>query len=241
MNELDNHTNLSDFVCPNLNDSIGFKKAFWKRHPIQVSAVQGQPLPFDPSKLYYRLLPNGERIQRKWLSYSLELNKLFCASCMAFGDMNNRVSPFVVGHTFSIKHSYKAVQEHENSSSHKNGMAAALQSCHGADIGTLISKNLSSQRSTEINNRRLVIKRIIDIILFIGRQGLAYRGKEEAAYTLNTQGNHGNFLELVKLLAEYDVILQKHVQESVEESKKKKDAQDKGKRRFSNISIQIFY
>ena len=63
--------------------------------------------------------------------------------------------------------------------------------------------------------------RIIDIILFLGRQGMSYRGhRSEGANTLDSSENHGNFLQLVLLVANYDPILQNHVQQCIEESKK---------------------
>ena len=52
----------------------------------------------------------------------------------------------------------------------------------------------------------------MDIILFLGRQGLTYRGSEEGSHSLdNCKVNHGKFLETVLLVAEYDPILKKHV------------------------------
>ena len=133
---------LSSFVSPNINDPITLKKSFWKQHPIQVTELQGKRLPFEPSKLYYRTLPNGEKIKRKWLSYSVELNKVFCASCMAFGDKDHRESLFVTGHDVLAKHIYKAIEVHENARSHQDAVTAALQSCCSGDIDTLLSSNL---------------------------------------------------------------------------------------------------
>jgi len=64
---------------------------------------------------------------------------------------------------------------------------------------------------------------LIDIVLFIGQQGIPYRGKYEAAHSLTDNSlNHGNFLELVKLVAKYDTILGQHVDKSVILSDKNK-------------------
>jgi hypothetical protein len=63
--------------------------------------------------------------------------------------------------------------------------------------------------------------------MFIGRQGLAFRGKDEAAYNLEDRTiNHGNFLELVLLIKDYDVVLNMHVKNCIELIKKCK-ARDK--------------
>jgi hypothetical protein len=48
--------------------------------------------------------------------------------------------------------------------------------------------------------------------MFIGRQGLAFRGKDEETYSLEDRTiTHGNFLELVLLIKDYDVVLNMHV------------------------------
>jgi len=48
--------------------------------------------------------------------------------------------------------------------------------------------------SKEVEHSRLVVKRLIDIILFIGRQGISFTGKDEAVYSLEDKSvNHDNF------------------------------------------------
>lgn len=118
--------NLGCFICPNESDHIGIKKAFMEKHPIQIYEGKGAKLPFDPSKLYYRLLPNGEKIHRKWLSYSIELNKVYCYCCMAFGGKDNRDSTCITGHNVTPKHIYKSVETHENSHYHELAAKAAF-------------------------------------------------------------------------------------------------------------------
>ncbi|XP_025203525.1 uncharacterized protein LOC112600503 [Melanaphis sacchari] len=120
--QLDLHNNLNydvDFIILDCKESIGTKKAFLERHPIQPLGSNGKQMPFNPSKLYYRALPNGEKILRKWISYSSILNKIFCASCMVFSDRISNDSPFVNGYTVKAKHVYKAAEEHENSKTHQ--------------------------------------------------------------------------------------------------------------------------
>ncbi|XP_025204003.1 uncharacterized protein LOC112600891 [Melanaphis sacchari] len=56
------------------------------------------------------------------------------------------------------------------------------------------------------------------------QQGLSYRGKDEAAYNLEDRSvNHGNFLELVWLIKDYDVVLNEHIQNSIHLSNKRKE------------------
>ena len=82
-------------------------------------------------------------------------------------------------------------------------MRAELRAEMGKYIGTLLNEVMQRKRLRNITTRRQVVSRIIDIILFIGRQCM-YRteahNSQEAAYTLEDGNlNHGNFLELVRL------------------------------------------
>lgn len=88
----------------------------------------------------------------------------------------------------------------------------------------VLSLYYQKKHSEHVLQRRLVLRRIINIIKFIGTQGLAFRGKHEAAFSLdNNNTNHGNFLALVLLLAKYDPVLDRHVNTSIEASKKRKE------------------
>ena len=77
-------------------------------------------------------------------------------------------------------------------------------------------------RKREVGQRRAVFQRLVRIIMFLGKQGLAFRGyRHEAAHALTDDDvNHGNFLELVKLVAESDYRLNEHIDRVVEASKK---------------------
>jgi hypothetical protein len=211
------YTDLSMFVAPTANASMTEKLAFLKNHPIQPVGTNIS-LKFDPSKLYRKVLADGEIIDRRWLSYSRETNKIFCSICMVFSQ--NKQSPFVSGVPLSIKTIYGQVVKHEEAQTHHEAMRAKLRAEMGKDIGTLLNEDMQSKRLRDITTRRQVVSRIIDIILFIGRQGLSYRGSQEAAYTLDDGNlNHGNFLELVLLVCKYDSILNSHVLKSIQLSK----------------------
>lgn len=118
---------------------------------------------------------------------------------------------------------FNHAEEHENSKIHQQAITAALQCSMSKDIVSLINRNMALKRLEEVEQRRLVLKRFIDIILFIGRQDLLFRSKEEgASYSLNKKGKHGNFLELVLLLADYDSVLHVHVNQCILKSNENK-------------------
>ena len=67
---------------------------------------------------------------------------------------------------------------------------------------------LSNNRIAEnIVRNSKILKGIADAVLYCGRQCIALRGHREK---MDSPGNLGNFLSLVRLLAKYDSTLQEH-------------------------------
>ena len=197
---------LSAFIPPK-NSAENIIQSFVSQHPIQpIVGTDKRKLTFDASRVYNRMLPNGEVIPRSWISYQSDCNKLFCFMCMAYS--SDRRCPFVVGYIVNVKHIYDAIKKHEISSTHQVSAEAYLL---GNKHKTVLHL-LSNERCKEIQFRRQVMLRLIDIILFIGRQGLAFRGTcESLKFLSNPSLNKGNFLELVLLISKYDAILKQHV------------------------------
>ena len=65
----------------------------------------------------------------------------------------------------------------------------------------------------------MLLQRILDVVMFLGERGLAFRGDSEKI----GDTHNGNFLGILELLARYDPLLQEHVG-------KVKSAQEKGTR-----------
>lgn len=82
---------------------------------------------------------------------------------------------------------------------------------------------------------RFVLKCVIDVIFYIGFQVLSYRGKHREAFATvfdeSNHDNHWNFLEAIKLLAEYNPHLQEHLQKVILQGKQK-DPSKKGHGKF---------
>lgn len=63
-----------------------------------------------------------------------------------------------------------------------------------------------------IHKNREILKRLIDVTLFLAQQNLSFRGHREHSCGGTVKDNEGNFLELVKLMAKYDSVLAEHIQ-----------------------------
>ena len=77
----------------------------------------------------------------------------------------------------------------------------------GLQLQTTIDAATISLVEKEKKKFRDILHRVLDVILFLARQNLSFRGHREDASSLNK----GNFLELVELLSHYDVALREHL------------------------------
>jgi hypothetical protein len=82
-----------------------------------------------------------------------------------------------------------------------------------------------SLRARQVGKNRDVVLRIINIVLHLAKQSIAFRGdKSEAAYTLDSSCNHGNFLEEVKSRAVFDPVLRNHLDRIIVKSQQRHEA-----------------
>lgn len=147
----------------------------------------------------------------KWLEYSAEGNSALCFSCRVFGKQNTRINKDALsGSGFSNwKRALDTFREHEKSAFHVSTM-----SCWHGFKATKIQGDVIAQlhaaNAAEILERREYLKRIAAIIIFLGTQGIPFRGHDEQ----ESSPNQGNFLECFKLLKEFDPFLQNYTPSS---------------------------
>ncbi|XP_008179735.1 zinc finger MYM-type protein 1-like [Acyrthosiphon pisum] len=227
-------SNIANFIRPCRSDSITIKNQFFSKHPIQPFVKSGNGK-LDFKRIYFKILPNNNAIQRKWISYSSETICFYCSSCMAYGPLKKPgefESKFITGYSANIKVNkslYKDIERHENSKAYEESVSTAIRFSLYKDIKNIINRDVMAKSALEIETRRKVLERLIDIILFIGRQGIPYRGKQEGAHSLNNENqNHGHFLELIIIISKYDVILQQHLNTSIKHSDKNKSKKGRG-------------
>ena len=68
-------------------------------------------------------------------------------------------------------------------------------------------QKLSTAHQEKVNENRTYLARLVQILLFFARQGIALRGDNESSASLNK----GNFLELIDLMSNVDPVLKKQI------------------------------
>ncbi|TVU22346.1 hypothetical protein EJB05_32035, partial [Eragrostis curvula] len=142
-----------------------------------------------------------------WLEYSPAKDAVFCFPCYLF---SKKPSGRAGSNVFTVKgfKSWKKV---------KSGKECAFLSHMGSDSNSAHSYNVTcynnlknqlghidnmveQRTSLEVKRNRLRLRVSIDTIRWLAFQACAFRGHDES----ENSRNQGNFLEMVKLLAEYD-------------------------------------
>jgi len=101
---------------------------------------------------------------------------------MAFS--TDQSSAWVKGVYCRNKNLYEKISKHENSHIHDISVQTYIQ----ASSKTGIQDLLNTERRTNVTKNREVVKRIIDVILFLSKQSLAFRGKRnESALNFNME------------------------------------------------------
>ena len=143
-------------------------------------------------------------MRRKWVSYSVSLDAVFCIPCWLLTDSASRGEQFrpSQGKAFAVngcvnwkKHLTK-VRAHEKSDSHQ----------HHMNIENLIADQgqaNETERLKKMQENRELVERIIDVILLLGKQGLAFRDHSESL--AEDDVNHSNILELLKFIGKHDL------------------------------------
>lgn len=153
--------------------------------------------------LFVKKLQNGEVQKRTWLAYSPSKGCIYCVPCLLFGQSESTSHSFCTGFN-DWKNATQRVLDHENSVNHKDnlGKFKIRRTLKGR-----VDCQLHVQLEQEANYWRKVLERVVAAVKYLTHQGLALRGKHEH---LNTHDS-GNFLGLLKFLAEFDPFMAEHL------------------------------
>ena len=144
------------------------------------------------SKNWYDIFP--------FIEYSISKNAVFCFACRNFGiDSQHKHKSFISDGFNDWKNGKILIQNHSQTNKHLTAMIKWKEYEFSKTHGSILSK-LNSGHQKQIDENRVYLSKIIDIIKFLAKQGLALRGHDESQESFNK----GNFLELCELLAKFD-------------------------------------
>ncbi|XP_022168895.1 zinc finger MYM-type protein 5-like [Myzus persicae] len=139
-------------------------------NPVQIILTQ-YPINDDgrsfSSKYFYRILSNGENIQRTWLMYSKDVDSVFCFCCKLFKSGTFSLATHGNRDWKNIGNIFK---NHENSPYHKN----ALLNWKELEIRVKMGKTIDDVNQViiraETEHWKAVINRIISLIKIMAGQ-----------------------------------------------------------------------
>lgn len=157
-------------------------------------------------EIYYsRKLANNESIIRRWLMYSKSSDKIFCFCCFIFKP-DFRV-PFSNDGYCDWIHASSAISSHENSASHRSCYIDWIEAEKRLKTNMTIDCLEQSLIVREAEHWKNVLLRLMNIILYMTKNNMAFRGSSDKLFT----PNNGKYLGLIELLAKFDPVMKEHV------------------------------
>ena len=144
---------------------------------------------------YFLRTEAGLELPRNWICYSPTLDVSYCEPCWLFGRNNNQTWADGFNDWMHLIH---AIKRHERSNKH----VEAAQVHAAWKKGETLDKHRENEIRKETKKMRKILERVMKVVLVLAEQNLAFRGKIEKIENGEVVG--GNFLSIIKLLAEYD-------------------------------------
>ena len=167
---------------------------------------------------------NGEKLPREWLVFSPSLTSFFCLPCRLFSSnlihSSTKIPKLARKSGYGVdskwRKLYDKIPEHERSNTHKECYLKWRELQIRLEKATSVDNQLIDQIRSDTQKWKQLLQRFIDVILFLGERGLAFRGSSQ----LIGDAQNGNFLGLLELVSHYDSTLKEHLSK-VQESQRK--------------------
>lgn len=165
--------------------------------PTHLLSVQVRKDVKKTGKSYNINFKNSWFADYKWLCSSLNLQKLFCWPCLLFSSKNTVWAKEGFADFININ---RSLHKHQDSAQHlKCKLQLKIFEKNRNTIADALKENASLMKvqfNEKVRLNRLVMKLVIDAVLYLGKQELGFRGHDESSSSLN----RGNFKELLSLL-----------------------------------------
>ncbi|CAD0200538.1 unnamed protein product [Chrysodeixis includens] len=138
-----------------------------------------------------------------WLCGCVHTNRLYCFPCILFSTSS---TVWTDSGYSDLNNFHSAAKKHEHTEKHLEA-CLKLNTFGKSLIETSVNNQLRldiESHNAKVDRNRKVFQRLIDVVCFLGKQELSFRGDDEL--------NKGNYLEIVHLLAKYDGVLDTHLQ-----------------------------
>ena len=119
-----------------------------------------------------------EHVSRRYLVYSPEDKSLYCFCCTLFADASNK-SSFCNKSGFNKWRKSEKISGHESSPEHRNAFLTWKEVERRTKEYPTLDDIMLSQMISETKRWKEILKRIIDVILLLCKQNLAFRGHQE--------------------------------------------------------------
>ena len=170
---------------------------------------RGYPFPSTYMNKCNRLFQHKWLTKYSWLVYSPKLDGGSCLPCFLFS--TNRCGKGVLVNSTFIRWTRvtEVLGNHAMHEYHLNCLTKAdAFKCGYNDPGKTICGHFNKELVERIATNRLIMKNLVWAILYLGKQGLALRGKGEDS---RRGSNPGKFLSLLHLMAESDKVSRNHL------------------------------
>ena len=161
-----------------------------------------------PLSVLHAKLQNGETTPRDWLVWSKFKQSLYCFPCRLFSKLPQASrSKLASAHGHSVNDRWKKlhdkIPEHERSNSHKQCYMQWRQLQKSLTEGSTIEALMLENIKSNMDKWKKILHRILDVTLFLGERGLAFRKKSQ----LVGDPKNGNFLGVLELIGRYDPVI----------------------------------
>ncbi|XP_071699776.1 uncharacterized protein [Rutidosis leptorrhynchoides] len=191
-----------DSLSPNMKDLLVSK---WPvRETNLIYPIDNSNRHFSDS-YYVRTLRNNDTIDRKWLVYSKELDKVFCFCCKLFKTVICKSKLGNEGINNWRKLSEK-LTKHESSSEHMKNLETWAELRLRLNMNQTIDKELQELIKKDTDHWKEVLVRIIATVKCLAVYNLPFRGTNEKLY----ENSNGNFLGILQMIAEFDPVMKQH-------------------------------